>query len=69
MRRIVEAGNLVIVSHHDLKTVPELFEQVIFLNGELVAFGDTAETFTEANISRTFDTPAYAGRAHHHHHA
>ncbi len=68
MRRIVEAGNLVIVSHHDLKTVPELFKQVIFLNGELVAFGDTAEVFTEANIRRTFDTPAYAGRAHRHHH-
>ncbi|MGH8046137.1 MAG: metal ABC transporter ATP-binding protein [Chthoniobacterales bacterium] len=68
MRRIVEDGNLVIASHHDLKTVPELFQQVIFLNGELVAFGDTAATFTEANIEKTFGTHAFAGAHHHHHH-
>jgi manganese/iron transport system ATP-binding protein/manganese/zinc/iron transport system ATP- binding protein len=66
MHRIVAAGNLVIVSHHDLKTVPELFEQVIFLNGELIAFGDTSETFTEANIEKTFGTPAFAGAPHRH---
>jgi manganese/iron transport system ATP-binding protein/manganese/zinc/iron transport system ATP- binding protein len=71
IRRIVAAGNLVIASHHDLKTVPELFEQVIFLNGELVAFGDTGTTFTAQNIDRTFGTLAYAGEPphpHHHHH-
>lgn len=66
MHSIVAEGNLVIVSHHDLKTVPELFEQVIFLNGELIAFGNTAETFTEANIEKTFGTPAFAGAPHRH---
>jgi len=66
MHRIVAAGNLVIAAHHDLKTVPELFEQVIFLNGELIAFGDTAEAFNEANIEKTFGTPAFAGARHHH---
>lgn len=65
MQRIVAAGNLVIASHHDLKTVPDLFQQVIFLNGELIAFGGTAETFTEANIDKTYGTQAFAG-AHHH---
>ena len=69
IRRIVEAGNLVIASHHDLKTVPELFQQVIFLNGELIAFGDTADTFTAANIDRAFGTQAFAGPHHPHHHA
>lgn len=61
IHRIVSEGNLVIASHHDLKTVPELFHQVIFLNGELIAFGDTATTFTEANIGRAFGTQAFAG--------
>jgi ABC-type Mn2+/Zn2+ transport system ATPase subunit len=68
IHRIVDAGNLVIASHHDLKTVPELFQQVIFLNGELIAFGDTADTFTEANIDRAFGTQAFAGGPHRHHH-
>ncbi len=67
LRRIVAAGNLVIASHHDLKTVPALFEQVIFLNGELIAFGDTAEAFTPGNIDRAFGTQAFAGARHHHH--
>jgi len=67
LRRLAAAGNLVIASHHDLKTVPELFDQVIFLNGELIAFGDTATTFTETNIDKTFGTLAFAGEGHHHH--
>lgn len=62
LRRLAAAGNLVIASHHDLKTVPGLFDQVIFLNGELMAFGDTADTFTEANIDRTFGTLAFTGK-------
>jgi ABC-type Mn2+/Zn2+ transport system ATPase subunit len=61
LRRLVAAGNLVIASHHDLKSVPELFDQVIFLNGELIAFGDTADVYTEANIDRTFGTLAFSG--------
>jgi ABC-type Mn2+/Zn2+ transport system ATPase subunit len=68
IQRIVAAGNLVMASHHDLKTVPELFQQVIFLNGELIAFGDTVETFTAENIDKTFGVQAFAGGHHHHHH-
>jgi ABC-type Mn2+/Zn2+ transport system ATPase subunit len=34
-------ANLLVVSHHDLRTVRELFDQVIFINGKLVAFGGT----------------------------
>lgn len=61
LRRTVAAGNLVIASHHDLNTVPQLFDQVIFLNGELIAFGETKQVFTQANIDHTFGTPAYSG--------
>jgi ABC-type Mn2+/Zn2+ transport system ATPase subunit len=60
IRRLADAGNLVIAAHHDLKTVPELFDQVIFLNRELIAFGKTAEVFTEENIARTFDAQVVA---------
>jgi len=61
IRKLASAGNLVIASHHDLKSVPDLFDQVIFLNGELIAFGPTGEIFTQQNISRTFQTPIFSG--------
>ena len=54
-------GKLVIVSHHDLRTVTELFDDVIFLNGELVAFGPARETFTPENITRTYGTEIFTG--------
>ena len=54
-------GKLVIVSHHDLRTVEELFDDVIFLNGELVACGPVKETFTPENIARTYTTDVFTG--------
>ncbi len=54
-------GKLVIVSHHDLRTVEELFDDVIFLNGELVACGPVRETFTADNIARTYTTDVFTG--------
>jgi ABC-type Mn2+/Zn2+ transport system ATPase subunit len=62
LRRLaVEDGKLVIVSHHDLRTVEQLFDDVIFLNGELVAFGPAVETFTPMNIERTYGTEIFTG--------
>jgi ABC-type Mn2+/Zn2+ transport system ATPase subunit len=67
IRKLVAAGNLVIASHHDLKSVPELFDQVIFLNGELIAFGNTDEVFNEENIARTYRTHVFSkAQAHRH---
>ena len=54
-------GKLVIVSHHDMKSVPELFDQVILLNGELVAFGDVGEVFTPERLAETFTTSIFTG--------
>ncbi len=66
IHKLAADGNLVIASHHDLKSVPELFDQVIFLNGELIAFGNTREVFTEENIALTYRTHIFSG-AHAHH--
>jgi ABC-type Mn2+/Zn2+ transport system ATPase subunit len=65
IRKLAAAGNLIIAAHHDLKSVPELFDQVIFLNGELIAFGDAREVFSEENIARTYRTHIFSG-AHAH---
>ncbi len=61
--RIRAEGNLVVVSHHDLRTVPDLFDEVILLNGELVAFGPVSTTFTAQNVQTTFSTHVYTGPA------
>jgi ABC-type Mn2+/Zn2+ transport system ATPase subunit len=37
IRRLASVGNLLVVSHHELRTVPELFDQVIFINGVKLA--------------------------------
>ncbi len=49
-----EDGHLVIACHHDLETVPELFDEVLLLDHHQVAFGPVGEAFTPANIERTF---------------
>jgi ABC-type Mn2+/Zn2+ transport system ATPase subunit len=66
IRRLAKAGNLLVVSHHDLKTVRELFDHVIFINGELVAFGETDQVFTPENVQRTFQTHIFSGVIHEH---
>ena len=61
IKEIAARGNLVIASHHDLKNVPEFFDEVIFLNGELIAHGPTAVAFTEENIAKAFSTTVFSG--------
>jgi ABC-type Mn2+/Zn2+ transport system ATPase subunit len=61
LRELRDQGKLLLVSHHDLATVPEIFDQVILLNGELVAAGPLGTTFIDANIRRTYGTRAFAG--------
>ena len=38
-----------------------LFDHVIILNGELVAFGETACTLTTQNIDKVFSTKVFSG--------
>lgn len=68
IRNLRDAGKLVLASHHDLASVPEIFDRVLLLNGELLAAGPVAEVFTEENIAKTYGTRVFSGPAHHHHH-
>lgn len=47
-------GRLLMVCHHDLKVVPDLFDRVMLLNRELMAFGPTGEVFTPERIAEAF---------------
>jgi len=71
LRTLRDQGKLIIASHHDLPSVPELFDQAILINGELIAAGSVQEAFTEANIHKAYQTTPFAGpagHAHAHHH-
>jgi manganese/zinc/iron transport system ATP- binding protein len=48
------AGKTVLVVHHDLRTVPQYFDEVAMLNMRLVASGPTDRTFTPANLQKTY---------------
>src|SRR5260370_34903053 len=61
LKRLASQGNLLIVSHHDLRMVPALFDEVVFLNGELVAYGSTDQVFNETTCSQTFGTHTFSG--------
>jgi ABC-type Mn2+/Zn2+ transport system ATPase subunit len=61
-----QQGKLLLISHHDLATVPVIFDQVVLLNGELIAAGPTAEAFTEEHIQRAYSTHIFAGVDHGH---
>ena len=49
-----DAGNTIVMVHHDLTTVSNYFDHVILLNKKLVACGTTPETFTSDNIQQAY---------------
>ena len=54
LRDLKKAGKTVLIVHHDLGKVAHYFDQVLLLNKELIAFGPTKETFTQANLKRAY---------------
>lgn len=54
LKRLVKKGKTVIVVHHDLQTVEEYFDDVIFINQEVIAQGAITDIFTQENIDKTY---------------
>lgn len=61
LRQLRDQGKLLLVSHHDLGSVGEIFDSVILLNGELIAAGPVEEVFTGENIEKTYSTRVFSG--------
>jgi ABC-type Mn2+/Zn2+ transport system ATPase subunit len=59
-RELRAQGKLLLISHHDLSSVPELFDQVLLLNGELLAAGTVADVFTRDNLTRAYGTRVFS---------
>ena len=58
LARLAREGRLVIASHHDLNTVPRLFDEALVLATRALAFGPVAEVLTPELIESTFHEPA-----------
>ena len=54
LRELKNEGKTVLVVHHDLQTVEDYFDQVLFLNRSVVAHGEVLSTFTTENIEKTY---------------
>jgi manganese/iron transport system ATP-binding protein len=54
LRELRAAGHLMLVSTHNLGSVPDYCDQVVLLNRTVLAAGPTAETFTQENLELTF---------------
>jgi manganese/iron transport system ATP-binding protein len=54
LRELRAAGDIVLVSTHNLGSVPEFCDQVVLINRTVLACGPTEEVFTEENLVRAF---------------
>lgn len=49
-----DEGRVVLVSTHDLGTVPEFCDRTVLVKGTVLAYGPTETTFTRANLELAF---------------
>jgi len=54
LRQLRESGHLMLVSTHNLGSVPDFCDHVVLLNQVVLAAGPTARTFTQKNLEQAF---------------
>jgi len=54
LQRLRSEGKMVIVVHHDIRSAPQYFDQMLLLNTRLVAAGPTSEVFKNEYLQRTY---------------
>ncbi|MDX2156226.1 MAG: manganese/iron ABC transporter ATP-binding protein [Hyphomicrobiaceae bacterium] len=54
LRSLRAQGHLMLVSTHNLGSVPEFCDQVVLVRRTVIAAGPTASTFTQGNLERAF---------------
>jgi manganese/iron transport system ATP-binding protein len=54
LRELRAAGCIILVSTHNLGSVPEFCDQAVLINRTVLAYGPTSEVFTEKNLSEAF---------------
>lgn len=54
LRELKAEGRVMLVSTHNLGSVPEFCDRTVLVKGTVLAFGPTETTFTRANLERAF---------------
>lgn len=54
LKELKSKGKTVMVVHHDLQTVEDYFDHVLFLNRTVIKHGKTSQVFTKENIVKTY---------------
>ncbi|PZO03373.1 MAG: manganese/iron ABC transporter ATP-binding protein [Hyphomicrobiales bacterium] len=54
MRELRDEGRLMLVSTHNLGSIPDFCDQVVIINKTVLAAGPTTTTFTHDNLQRAF---------------
>jgi manganese/iron transport system ATP-binding protein len=54
LRELRAAGELMLVSTHNLGSVPDFCDEVVLVNRAVLAAGPTADVFTQKNLERAF---------------
>lgn len=54
LKELASEGQLILVSTHNLGSVPEFCDKAIIINRTVLAYGDLADVFTEQNLSLAF---------------
>ncbi|KAA0972356.1 manganese/iron ABC transporter ATP-binding protein [Aureimonas fodinaquatilis] len=54
LRELRDEGRVMLVSTHNLGSVPEFCDRVVLVKGTVLAFGPTESTFTQGNLEAAF---------------
>ncbi len=54
LRSLRDDGHVVLVSTHNLGSVPQFCDQVVLINRTVLDYGETESVFTQANLHRAF---------------
>lgn len=54
LRELRKSGHILLVSTHNLGSVPEFCDHAVIINRTILASGPIQETFTEANLAQAF---------------
>lgn len=54
LQKLRDEGHVMLVSTHNLGSVPEFCDRTILIKGTVLAYGKTSKIFTQENLERTF---------------
>jgi manganese/iron transport system ATP-binding protein len=54
LKDLRDEGRVMLVSTHNLGSVPDFCDRTVFVKGTVIAYGRTEDTFTEANLEKAF---------------